>query len=370
MDVWLQYKFLNITLTDWLYTLLISIVAYLLIVSIWKIALDKLGKIAIRTVSNFDDTVLEVMRTTKHLTFALFAFLIGMHFLDLSERWITRLDHLSFVIIGLQIAAWVNKGISIWAKRKAVSTDGNAEDNAVITTMLSWIFKTVVWSILLLSILANIGVNITALVASLGIGGIAVALAVQNILSDLFASLSIGLDKPFVIGDFIVFGDVAGTIERVGLKTTHIRSLSGEQIVCSNTELLKNTIHNYKRMAQRRILFGFGVTYDTKVELLERIPGIVKTAVESQEKTRFDRAHMKDFGASSLNFEVVYFILDSDFNVYMDVQHAVNLSLMREFESLGVQFAFPTMTLNIPEPSPIQNSGPKKSDKGTADPAG
>lgn len=363
MSVWLQYKFLNITLTDWLYTALISIFAYLMLVGVWKIALNKLSKISVRTASNLDDTVLEVMRNTKHLTFALFAFLIGMHFLDLSDRWITRLDHLSFVIIGIQIALWVNKGISIWAKRKAVSSDGNAEDNAVITTMLSWIFKTVVWSILLLSILANIGVNITALVASMGIGGIAVALAVQNILSDLFASLSIGLDKPFVIGDFIVFGDVAGSIERVGLKTTHIRSLSGEQIVCSNTELLKNTIHNYKRMAQRRIVFEFGITYDTDIELLEKIPSIVKTAIESQENTRFDRAHMKNFAASSLNFEVVYFTLVSDFNVYMDIQHAVNLRLMREFQSLNVQFAFPTMTLDIPEPHRVQNSELQKSDQ-------
>jgi small-conductance mechanosensitive channel len=213
--------------------------------------------------------------------------------------------------------------------------------------MLSWIFKTIVWSIAVLSILANMGVNITAFVASLGVGGVAVALAVQNILSDLFASLAIGLDKPFVIGDFIIFGDVLGTVERVGLKTTHIRSLSGEQIVCGNTELLKNTIHNYKRMAERRVVFEFRVTYDTKADVVEKIPGIVKKAIAAESKARFDRAHFKGFGLSSLDFEVVYYVLDSSYNIYMDIQQSVNLYLMRELEAMDVSFAFPTMTLNL-----------------------
>jgi len=348
MNSWLQYTFLGLTITGWLYTLLISAVAYLILVSAWKLVVKKITNFSQHTATTLDDVLIEVMRSTQHLTFALFAFLFGMHFLDLSDKWLTRLDHLTFLVVGIQVALWVSKGISIWAKAKVVATDGTAE-NAVLTTMLSWIFKTVVWSIALLSILANVGVNITAFVASLGVGGVAVALAVQNILSDLFASLAIGLDKPFVIGDFIIFGDVMGTVERVGLKTTHIRSLSGEQIVCGNTELLKNTIHNYKRMAERRIMFEFRITYDTPAELVEKIPGVVRKAVEAESKTRFDRAHFKGFGDSALDFEVVYYITDSDFNVYMDIQQSINLYLMRELQAMDVGFAFPTMTLHLPE---------------------
>jgi small-conductance mechanosensitive channel len=346
MTSWLQSKFLSFTINEWVYALLIFICTYAVLLLIWKFTIRRITRFALRNPTKLGDLIVEVMRSTHQLTFALFSVLFAMHFLELNARWLTRLDYLSFLIIGFQIALWLSKGITLWAKAKSVATDGSAE-NMVLTTMLSWIFKTIVWSIAVLSILANMGVNITAFVASLGVGGVAVALAVQNILSDLFASLAIGLDKPFVIGDFIIFGDVLGTVERVGLKTTHIRSLSGEQIVCGNTELLKNTIHNYKRMAERRVVFEFRVTYDTKADVVEKIPEIVKKAIAAESKARFDRAHFKGFGLSSLDFEVVYYVLDSSYNIYMDIQQSVNLYLMRELESMDVSFAFPTMTLNL-----------------------
>lgn len=359
MNSWLQYKFLSFTVNEWLYTLLIFIVSFVGLVIVWKFAIKKLSNLASKNPTKLVDLIIEVMRSTNQLTFALFSLLFAMHFLELNAKWIVRLDYLSFLVIGIQIAAWVSKGITLWARAKTVATDGSAE-NVVLTTMLSWIFKTIVWSIALLSILANTGVNITAFVASLGVGGVAVALAVQNILSDLFASLAIGLDKPFVIGDFIIFGDVLGTVERVGLKTTHIRSLSGEQIVCGNTELLKNTIHNYKRMAERRVVFEFRVTYETKSDVIRKIPEIVKKAITSESKTRFDRAHFKGFGLSSLDFEVVYYVLDSSYNVYMDIQQSVNLYLMEELETMGVNFAFPTMTLNFSKNSDLKIAMPEK----------
>ncbi|MGP1717028.1 MAG: mechanosensitive ion channel family protein [Methylophilus sp.] len=346
MNSWLQLKFLSFTVNEWLYILLIFILSYVGFLMVWKFAIKKLSYLSAKAPTKFGDLIIEVMRSTNQFTFALFSLLLAMYFLELSAKWVTRLDYLSFLIIGIQIAIWVSKGITLWAKAKVVATDGSAE-NAVLTTMLSWIFKTIVWSIALLSILANTGVNITAFVASLGVGGVAVALAVQNILSDLFASLAIGLDKPFVIGDFIIFGNVLGTVERVGLKTTHIRSLSGEQIVCGNTELLKNTIHNYKRMAERRVVFEFRVTYDTKSDVIRKIPEIVKKAVAAESKARFDRAHFKGFGLSSLDFEVVYYVLDSSYNVYMDIQQSINLYLMEELEAMKVNFAFPSMTLNF-----------------------
>jgi small-conductance mechanosensitive channel len=208
---------------------------------------------------------------------------------------------------------------------------------------------------LLLTVLANMGVNVTAFIASLGIGGVAVALAVQNILGDLFASLSIGLDKPFVIGDFVIFGDVLGTVERVGLKTTHIRSLDGEQIVCSNAEILKKTIHNYKRMSTRRVLFNFGVSYATSPDQLEQIPQMIKALVEKFENARFDRAHFKGFGSTTLDFEVVYILDTGDFNLYMDIQQSLNLSIMRELKNLGVEFALPGISLVGLHPIPNES---------------
>ncbi|MEZ0231824.1 MAG: mechanosensitive ion channel family protein [Methylophilaceae bacterium] len=348
MNSWLHSDtFLGLPIEQWIYAALVAAIAYLLIFALLGFIVRKLSDISQRTSTRLDDILLEVMRETNRFTIALFAVLMGIHFLDLPDKWVTRLDHVSFVIIGVQIALWLNKGITIWSSGKLVHVDGTAE-NPVITAMLSWIFKTIVWTVVLLTMLANVGVNITAFVASLGVGGVAVALAVQNILSDLFASLAIGLDKPFVIGDFIVFGDVAGSIERVGLKTTHIRSISGEQIVCSNTELLKNTIHNYKRMAERRVVFKFGLTYATEAESIEKIPQIVRAAIEQSEHTRFDRAHFKEFGASSLDFEVVYFVDSSDFNLYMDIQQAINLYLIKAFKAIDAEFAYPTMTLDMP----------------------
>jgi small-conductance mechanosensitive channel len=183
---------------------------------------------------------------------------------------------------------------------------------------------------------------------------------VQNILGDLFASLSIVIDKPFVLGDFVIVDSYMGTVEHIGLKTTRIRSLGGEQIVMSNTELLKQTVSNYKRLTERRIVFGFGVTYNTTPEQAEAIPGVVKKIVEESSQLRFDRVHFKAFGDSSLDYELVYYVLDPGYGVYMDEQQRINLSLMRELQALGVEFAFPTRTVHLsllgPEGAPVDGS--------------
>ncbi|MEQ8215048.1 MAG: mechanosensitive ion channel family protein, partial [Smithellaceae bacterium] len=199
----------------------------------------------------------------------------------------------------------------------------------------------------LLLILDNLGFNITSLVAGLGIGGVAVALAVQNILGDLFASLSIVIDKPFVVGDFIVIDQLRGTVEHVGLKTTRLRSLSGEQLIFSNNDLLKSRIQNFKRMTERRVVFGFGVTYQTPQDKLPLINGIVREIIEKQEHVNFDRVHFKEFGNSALNFEVVYIVKDQDYNLYMNIQQAINLEMFRRFQEEKIEFAYPTQTLFV-----------------------
>jgi small-conductance mechanosensitive channel len=219
--------------------------------------------------------------------------------------------------------------------------------------LLSAISRMVIWLLVFLLILDNLGVNISALIAGLGIGGIAVALAVQNVLGDVLASLSILLDKPFEVGDFIVVGELMGSVERIGIKTTRLRSLSGEQLVLSNSSLLSGQIRNFKRMFERRMLFTFGVTYDTPRSVLEQLPKRVQEIVAQQPKTRFDRAHFKSFGDSALLFEVVYFILVPEMNTAMDIQQSINLELMRVCEELKVEFAFPTQTVQL-QPVPLQ----------------
>src|SRR5687768_1043483 len=204
MHEWLlAHTFFNLPAYQWVIAGFLTLFYFFLILSIWKLVILKLRDFSAKTLNRIDDVIIEVLQATQKWIFALFALLLGIRYLDLPEKWLDRLDHVTFIVLGLQIAIWVSKGITLWASGTLLNRDGEVP-NPVITTMLAWIFKAVVWSVLLLTVLANVGVNITAFVASLGIGGVAIALAVQNILSDLFASLSIGLDKPFVIGDFII----------------------------------------------------------------------------------------------------------------------------------------------------------------------
>ncbi len=344
---WLNaHTFLRVPIRDWLAAALTAIAAYAVLSNFIRFIGNRLEARARRTGHRFDILSAAVLHDTHPLFIALAALLAGSYFIDLPTRIANKADHVWFVIIGFQIALWLNRGVTLWTREK-LSTQGRTTHNPVITSMMAWVLRFALWSMLVLGILANVGVNITAFVASLGVGGVAVALAVQSILSDLFASLAIGLDKPFEIGDFIVFESIAGTVQHVGLKTTRIRSLSGEEIVTSNTALLKSTIHNYKRMSERRVVFTFGVTHDARASQLQKIPEIVRRAVETAGNTRFDRAHFKEFGENALNFEVVYFVTDPDFNLYMDIQQRINLTILEGLENLGTAFALPTRTIQL-----------------------
>lgn len=347
MKEWLDLNvFLGISALDWLHAGIATVVSYLVLITLLRFACARLDRLAARTRPVIIDRMADMLRHTSRFVLLLAALLIAVDFLDLPPKWASRIGHLWFLLIGFQIAIWINHAVTLWTHDRLTGT-GPTAHNPVFTTVMAWGMRVMLWSVLLLAMLANVGVNITAFVASLGVGGVAVALAVQNILSDLFASLAIGLDKPFENGDFIVFGDIAGSVERIGLKTTRLRALSGEQIVCSNTELLKTTIHNYKRMAERRIQFNFRVTYQTPPDTLRRIPEIVKSAVVAAGRTRFDRAHFKGFGESALEFEVVYFVTDPDYNLYMDIQQSINLAMVTELSKLDVEFGVPVRTVRL-----------------------
>jgi len=224
------------------------------------------------------------------------------------------------------------------------------DNNALAVKWLVRVAKAVIWGIALILFLDNVGVKITSLIAGLGIGGVAIAFAAQNVLTDTFCFFTIFLDKPFEIGDFIIAGDHMGTVEHIGVKTTRLRALGGEQLIVSNTDLTGCRIRNYKTMQQRRVSFSLGVTYNTPSEKLKKIPDLIRQIVEGTENTTFSRAHFSAFGLYGLTIEIVYFVLSSDYDLYMDVNQHINLAIKEGFERLGVSFAFPTTMVQVQTP--------------------
>jgi small-conductance mechanosensitive channel len=310
---------------------------------------SRLRRLAERTSNDVDDLLAQLVQRTSRLFLLLVSVRLAAMPLELPAGYDRGLQRVFAVALFVQAGIWANHGVRWLIARYLRRRGGEASEipRAAVLSLFGFFGQVVVWSVVTLLALANLGVDVTAAVAGLGIGGIAIGLALQNVLSDTFSSLAIILDKPFEEGDFVAVGDYLGTVERIGIKTTHLRSLSGEQIVLGNSDLLSSRIRNYKRMNERRALFSFGVLYETPLETVERIPGMVREIVESVEQTRFDRAHFRTLGASSLDFEVVYYVLRPDYNLAMDIQQRINLELMRRLQAEGVEFAYPTRTLYV-----------------------
>lgn len=336
---------LEAPVVDALVALSIAVVINLIVLLGKRVARRSLARIAERTESALDDAALIAVGRIKQWLIFPISLYAGAHYLSLSAGAMSLLKTVAVVCAFLQVGLLAAAVLEFYLDRtrtRAASADIGATTGLAA---LAFIGRVAIWSLMLLLMLTNLGIDVTAFVAGLGVGGIAVALAVQNILGDLFASLSIVLDKPFMVGDFIIVDDCMGTVEQVGLKTTRIRSLSGEQLVMSNGDLLKARLRNYKRMRERRVVMSFGVLYQTTADQLEGIPQTVRAVVERHDQARFDRAHLMRFGDSSLDYEVVYWVLDPDYNVHMDIQQSIHLGLIRAFEKDGISFAFPTRTV-------------------------
>jgi small-conductance mechanosensitive channel len=335
------------TVQQWLTALIVLLAVLLLLRIIKSVFISRAGAFASRTTVRWDNAIVEMVRAVGAWFLLLVAVYFAALFLTLPIDIVYGLQTLTVIALLMQAAicgsALLTFMIAEQMKHRLES------DAAGVTTIsvLGFVGKLVLWTVALLLVLDNLGVDVTALIAGLGIGGIAVALAAQNILGDLFASLSIVLDKPFVLGDFIIVGDFMGSVERIGIKTTRIRSLTGEQLVFSNNDLLQSRIRNYRRMERRRIVFTFGVAYETPHVKLAAIPGMIREIIEADERTRFDRAHFHKYGDYSLIFEVVYHVLTADYGVYMDVQQSINLQIFQKFEQEQITFAYPTQTLYV-----------------------
>jgi small-conductance mechanosensitive channel len=303
-----------------------------------------------KTNSEFSPFFISLVDETGTLFLVVMAVYLGMQSIVFSLQTQVFLRVVVTIVFLLQLGFWVNSFVSFFIARRVKHTLAENADNATAISAMGVVLKGFVWSIVVLLVLDNIpGVQVTTLLASLGIGGIAIGLAVQNILSDLFASLSIALDKPFVIGDFITVGEFSGTVEHVGLKSTRVRSIQGEQLIFGNNDLLSSRIRNFKRMARRRAIMLIAVTYQTPHEKLASIPDIIRQVVKNVDEALIylDRVHLKEFGTYSINYEVVYFVESSEYIKYMDLQQAINLEIHRIFEQEEIEFAYPTQSILI-----------------------
>ncbi len=327
---------------------LVILGVFLFLYTLKQFISGRLFKKAEKTPTYWDDILAQTVKSTSAISILVFSLLCGVYILDLPDEVNTINAHLAAVVFLFQCGLWISKATSSWLAYKASPEFGqNTRHQVMNMHIIGFVTRLVIWTIALLLILSNLGINITALIASLGIGGIAVALAVQNILGDLFASLSIAIDKPFEVGDTIVIDDLNGTVKYVGLKTTRLTSISGEELIISNADLLKSRIHNFKKMQERRMVFSIGVTFDTPPEKLHRINQIVLDIFSKIPTTRMDRCHFNSIGQSSLNYEIAYYVKSSDYSVAMNAQQEINFSLIEHFAEEKIEFAFPTQTLYV-----------------------
>lgn len=291
------------------------------------------------------DIVLALSKNTNRLFVLILAVYLARGPLPLSARYEVLFGTVMSVALLAQIGIWINGVLQRWLEASRRKRQAKDPSSVSAYGLMSTFSRIAIASVFLLLILRSLGQDITAVVAGLGIGGVAVAFALQNILGDIFCSVAILLDKPFVVGDFIVVGEQKGVVEHIGIKTTRMRSLSGEQIIFSNADLIGSRIQNFKRMQERRVGFEFGVVYETPREKLAMIPGMVKEIIEQCDNARFDRSHFARFGDFSLDFETIYYVHSPDFTIYMDIQQQINLELFRRFAEEGISFAYPTREL-------------------------
>jgi len=359
----IDQRFLGNSLLDWAIALGIFLVVLLLLRVIQGVGLRRVKYMAKKHKVRRVTPLLDALDRTMFLVLIVIALWAGSQELIFHkniERSIKLVAMTAFFFqCGIWAVAYLNSWMKIYKQEKLTTNIG------AVTTLnaIGISIKMVIWICVFLLLLNNFGVDITALIAGLGIGGIAIAFALQSILGDLFASFTIVVDKPFLVGDFLIIDDYLGSVEHVGMKTTRLRSLSGEQIIISNSKLLDSRIRNYGRMFERRIAVVIGTIHQITREQIKMVPQIIKEAIESQEKTRFDRAHFKSYGESSLDFEYVYYVLSPDYNIYMDVNQAINLHIHERFEKEGIDFAFPTRTVfienavRIEKPEEVKRSG-------------
>ncbi len=341
---WGSYWYNN-TLSQYAWALAI----FFILIIVFKLIKNKLWfrleKISKHSKTDIDDKLVKMGESIHFSFYAISALWLSSRLLNLDILILNIINILFIIVIFNQLTIFLQALLKYWVEKKVE----NKAEIANIFSLLSVSLKIILWLLALLLILSNLGININSLIAGLGIGGIAIALAAQSLLSDIFASITIYFDKPFKVGDFIVLDDneTMGTVEKIGFKTTRLRALNGEEIIITNSDLLAHKIHNYKGMKKRRVVINFGVVYSTSQEKMKQIPYLVKNIIDDIPEIDFSRAHFKEFGDSALIFEVVYFVATGDYNAYMDYNQTLHLRLKEKFEQEKIAMAFPTQTIYL-----------------------
>lgn len=340
----LNFQLFGNTGKDYLIAFLVLIVFVALLKLFQLVILKKLEKAAKKTKTDLDDVLINIVERIRPPVYSFVALYGALQFLVLGQVVEKIINGLLILVIVYQIINALQEFINFAVKK--LSSEDKKVSSSVVSS-ISIMAKTVLWSFAILLILSNWGINISSLVAGLGIGGIAIALAVQKILSDVFSSFSIFVDKPFEEGDLIMVGEDKGVVQKIGIKTTRIKSLQGEELIISNQELTTERVKNFKRMKERRIVFTIGVCYETSLQKIKEIPQMIKEIIEKEEFARFDRAHFKTYGDFSLNYEIVYYVASREYVKYVNTQQSINFALKEKFEEEGIEFAYPTQTIFV-----------------------
>jgi len=356
----LSYELLDQPLRRWLTATVVALLAGLGLRVVKAILRKRVEPLVERSNTRFDDAILDTIEDTRWWLYIAFAGWAFTYFVTLPENVDRVVSLVVRSIVLIQVGVWghglVRRVATSWAHDPNLAEDEQEPDAArkqTVAAAVSFVTRIVVWSTVLVVLLANVGVEVSGLLAGLGIGGVAAALAVQNVLGDLISSLSIYFDRPFDIGDFIIVGSDMGTVNRIGMRSTRLTALGGEQLIFSNSDLAKSRIRNFRRMNERRIVTQIGVTYDTPYETLRGLPDALREIVEGTEGTRFDRAHFKGFGDSALELELVWWVLSPDYAEYMDRQQKILLGVHEALTQRDVVVAFPTRTLHLHTDEPL-----------------
>lgn len=342
----MQKVFFQNSVLDYLICILIFLIGSLVVRIFRRVVLARLKIWAEKTVTTIDDFLIHIFEKTAIPLLYFGAFYLSIRNLTLNPTFSKAITIVGIVLLTFFGIRFLMRIIEYTVETYFLKKEKDKARERSLKGMLT-IIRVVIWGLAVVFLLDNFGFKISTVIAGLGIGGVAIALASQAFLGDLFSYFSIFFDRPFEIGDFIIVGDYLGTVEYIGIKTTRVRSLGGEQLVFSNTDLTNSRVRNYKRMEKRRVVFKLGVTYQTTSQQVKEIPIIITNIIKNTEDAVFDRAHFFSYGDFSLIFEIVFYVMSGDYNKYMDIQQEINFAIKEEFEKREIEFAYPTQTLYV-----------------------
>lgn len=348
LTAYLSYEIAAVELENFSLAIVLFVASVMLIWLFRLVIISRLKALSARTETELDDAVIKAIEAVGWPLYVLVALYVALRPIAIAvpESVSRALWYIILIVAPFYVVRAAQQLIDAGASHLVKKREALQENTAIID-LLGRLAKILLWVIAVLLVLSNLGYNVSTLLAGLGIGGLAIAIALQSVLADIFAAFTIYFDKPFQAGDFITFSGEKGTVKHIGIKSTRIQTLDGDELVVSNKKLTDAMVHNYKHMERRRIVFSFGVTYDTPVVKLKKIPGFVREILATLPVVELDRVHFKQLGDFSLNFEVAYYVNDPAYAVYMDTQQAINLELMKALKKEKIEFAFPTQKLYV-----------------------